>query len=39
MKVPLVGGAIEPLAENLQQRVVDSERKFIENWLATTADA
>ncbi|WP_187685442.1 DUF2505 domain-containing protein [Nocardia wallacei] len=39
VKVPLVGGAIEPLAENLQQRVVDSERKFIENWLATTADA
>ncbi|MBF6172827.1 DUF2505 domain-containing protein [Nocardia blacklockiae] len=38
VKVPLVGGAIEPLAENLQQRVVNSERKFIENWLAT-ADA
>lgn len=39
VKVPLVGGAIEPLAENLQQRVVESERKFIENWLATRADA
>ncbi|WP_280264830.1 DUF2505 domain-containing protein [Nocardia wallacei] len=33
VKVPLVGGAIEPLAEQLQQRVVNSERKFIENWL------
>ncbi|MFI5780398.1 DUF2505 domain-containing protein [Nocardia sp. NPDC051570] len=38
VKVPIVGGAIEPLAEQLQHRVVNSERKFIENWLAT-ADA
>ncbi|QIS23009.1 DUF2505 domain-containing protein [Nocardia terpenica] len=38
VKVPLVGGAIEPLAEQLQHRVVNSERKFIESWLAT-ADA
>ncbi|MBB5914470.1 hypothetical protein BJY24_003337 [Nocardia transvalensis] len=39
VKVPLVGGAIEPLAEQLQQRVVSSERKFIQNWLAATTDA
>ncbi|MBF6333705.1 DUF2505 domain-containing protein [Nocardia transvalensis] len=34
VKVPLVGGAIEPLAEQLQHRVVNSERKFIEEWLS-----
>lgn len=34
VKVPLVGGAIEPLAEQLQHRVVESERKFIEKWFA-----
>jgi uncharacterized protein YndB with AHSA1/START domain len=39
VKVPLVGGAIEPLAEQLQHRVVDSERKFIEKWLSDKADA
>jgi hypothetical protein len=39
VKVPLVGGAIEPLAEQLQHRVVDSERRFIENWLAARASA
>ncbi len=38
VKVPIVGGAIEPLAEQLQHRVVNSERKFIEEWL-TKADA
>ncbi|GGK50304.1 DUF2505 domain-containing protein [Nocardia camponoti] len=32
VKVPFVGGAIEPLAEQLHQRVLNSERKFIENW-------
>lgn len=39
VKVPLVGGAIEPLAEQLQHRVIESERKFIEKWLAAKADA
>ncbi|MCA2205772.1 MULTISPECIES: DUF2505 domain-containing protein [Nocardia] len=34
VKVPLVGGAIEPLAEQLHQRVLNSERKFIEGWFA-----
>lgn len=34
VKVPLVGGAIEPLAEQLHHRVLNSERKFIENWFA-----
>ncbi|MFD3592811.1 DUF2505 domain-containing protein [Nocardia sp. NPDC058640] len=37
VKVPLVGGAIEPLAEQLHQRVLNSERKFIENWFASAA--
>jgi uncharacterized protein YndB with AHSA1/START domain len=39
VKVPLVGGAIEPLAEQLQHRVIESERKFIEKWLASKTDA
>ncbi|MQY18293.1 DUF2505 domain-containing protein [Nocardia macrotermitis] len=39
VKVPLVGGAIEPLAEQLQHRVIESERKFIEKWFAAKADA
>jgi uncharacterized protein YndB with AHSA1/START domain len=39
VKVPLVGGAIEPLAEQLQHRVVESERKFIEKWFAAKAEA
>jgi uncharacterized protein YndB with AHSA1/START domain len=39
VKVPLVGGAIEPLAEQLQHRVIESERKFIEKWLSARADA
>ncbi len=39
VKVPLVGGAIEPLAEQLQHRVVESERKFIEKWFADKAGA
>ena len=34
VKVPLVGGAIEPLAEQLQRRVAESERKFVSKWLA-----
>lgn len=34
VRVPLVGGAIEPLAENLLKRVMNSERKSIENWFA-----
>ena len=39
VKVPLVGGAIEPLAEQLQHRVIESERKYIEKWLSARADA
>ncbi len=39
VKVPLVGGAIEPLAEQVQHRVVESERKFIQKWFAARADA
>ncbi len=34
VKVMLIGAAIEPLAEQLQQRVVISEKKFIEEWVA-----
>ncbi|MRH87082.1 DUF2505 family protein [Nocardia sp. SYP-A9097] len=32
VKVPLVGGAIEPLAENLLEKVMNSERKSVEAW-------
>ncbi|WP_405160466.1 DUF2505 domain-containing protein [Nocardia sp. NBC_01499] len=39
VKVPLVGGAIEPLAEQLHHRVLNSERKFIEEWVAAQAPA
>ncbi|WP_024802019.1 DUF2505 domain-containing protein [Nocardia sp. BMG51109] len=39
VQVPLVGGAIEPLAEQLQHRVLTSERKFIEEWLGVKAGA
>lgn len=39
VKVPLVGGAIEPLAEQLHHRVLKSERKHIEEWFATQATA
>ncbi|MFF3222154.1 DUF2505 domain-containing protein [Nocardia suismassiliense] len=39
VKVPLVGGAIEPLAEQLHHRVLNSERKFIEEWVAAQATA
>ncbi|MCU1640686.1 MAG: hypothetical protein JWN03_961 [Nocardia sp.] len=34
VKVPLVGGAIEPLVENLLEKVMKSERKSIEAWFA-----
>ncbi|MFJ4652957.1 DUF2505 domain-containing protein [Nocardia sp. NPDC088792] len=34
VKVPLVGGAIEPLVENLLKKVMNSERKSVENWFA-----
>ncbi|MTE16496.1 DUF2505 domain-containing protein [Nocardia aurantiaca] len=34
VKVPLVGGAIEPLVENLLQKVLNSERKSVESWFA-----
>lgn len=37
VKIPLVGGAIEPLAEQLQRRVVEGERKFILDWFADRA--
>ncbi|WP_328388729.1 DUF2505 domain-containing protein [Nocardia sp. NBC_00416] len=39
VKVPLVGGAIEPLAEQLQRRVAEGERKFIVNWFQERANA
>ncbi|WP_282785149.1 MULTISPECIES: DUF2505 domain-containing protein [unclassified Nocardia] len=35
VKVALVGGAIEPLVENLLHKVLNSERKHIEAWYAT----
>ncbi|WP_067703049.1 DUF2505 domain-containing protein [Nocardia jejuensis] len=34
VKVPLVGGAIEPLVENLLQKVMNSEQKSVEAWFA-----
>ncbi|GAB0104844.1 DUF2505 domain-containing protein [Nocardia sp. JMUB6875] len=34
VKVPLVGGAIEPLVENLLKKVMNSERKSVETWFA-----
>lgn len=34
VKVPLIGRAIEPLAEQLLHRVLDSERHFFEQWCA-----
>ncbi|GAB2542224.1 DUF2505 domain-containing protein [Nocardia heshunensis] len=34
VKVPLVGGAIEPLVENLLKKVMNSERKSVESWFA-----
>ncbi|MFF2557745.1 DUF2505 domain-containing protein [Nocardia sp. NPDC058058] len=34
VKVPLVGGAIEPLVENLLEKVMNSERKSVEAWFA-----
>ncbi|MBH0778379.1 DUF2505 domain-containing protein [Nocardia bovistercoris] len=39
VKVPLVGGAIEPLAEQLYRKVLSSERVFFEKWVAAQADA
>ncbi|WP_227979584.1 DUF2505 domain-containing protein [Nocardia spumae] len=39
VKVALVGGAIEPLAEQLQQRVVNSERTFVEKYFAAKSEA
>jgi hypothetical protein len=39
VKVPLVGGMIEPLAEQMLHRVLNSERKFIEQQLGTEAAA
>ncbi|MGX1805621.1 DUF2505 domain-containing protein [Nocardia sp. NPDC055321] len=35
VKVPLVGGAIEPLVESLLERVMNSERKSVEEWFAS----
>ncbi|WP_280504339.1 DUF2505 domain-containing protein [Nocardia farcinica] len=37
VKVPLVGRAIEPLAEQLLHRVLGSERRFFEQWCAEHA--
>ncbi|MEU6587065.1 DUF2505 domain-containing protein [Nocardia sp. NPDC046763] len=34
VKVPLVGGAIEPLVENLFKKIIHSERKSVESWFA-----
>ncbi|MFI2281976.1 DUF2505 domain-containing protein [Nocardia beijingensis] len=39
VKVPVVGGAIEPLAEQLHHRVLNSERKFIQEWLSAEPTA
>ncbi|WP_431966821.1 DUF2505 domain-containing protein [Nocardia sp. bgisy134] len=39
VKVTLVGGAIEPLAEQLFHRVLNSERKFFEEWFGAQATA
>ncbi|WP_433659738.1 DUF2505 domain-containing protein [Nocardia sp. CA-128927] len=39
VKVPVVGGAIEPLAEQLHHRVLNSERTFVEEWVAAQATA
>ncbi|GAB2645929.1 DUF2505 domain-containing protein [Nocardia goodfellowii] len=39
VQVPLVGGAIEPLAEQLLHRVLNSEREFIQEWVASQANA
>ncbi|MFR9753320.1 DUF2505 domain-containing protein [Nocardia sp. 004] len=35
VKVSMVGGAIERLAEQLHHRVLNSEQKFVEEWLTT----
>ncbi|MBL1075635.1 DUF2505 domain-containing protein [Nocardia sp. 2] len=35
VSVPLVGGAIEPLVENLLQKTMNSERKSVEEWFAS----
>ncbi|WP_319943710.1 DUF2505 domain-containing protein [Nocardia aurantia] len=37
--VPLVGGMIEPLAEQLLHRVLNSERKFVEQQFEAAATA
>ncbi|MBF6211425.1 DUF2505 domain-containing protein [Nocardia puris] len=39
VKVSLVGGAIEPLAEQLFRRVIDSERRFFEEWFTAAPSA
>ncbi|MFI6368876.1 DUF2505 domain-containing protein [Nocardia sp. NPDC050630] len=39
VKVRLVGGAIEALAEQLHHRVLESERKHIEKWVAAQVSA
>ncbi|WP_405178395.1 DUF2505 domain-containing protein [Nocardia sp. NBC_01377] len=39
VKVPLVGGAIEPLAEQLYRKVINSERTFVEQWVTSQASA
>jgi len=39
VKVPLIGRAIEPLAEQMLHRVVGSERRFFEQWCAEHASS
>ncbi|WP_054815990.1 DUF2505 domain-containing protein [Nocardia arizonensis] len=39
VKVALVGGAIEPLAEQLYRRVLTGERDFIQEWVVGRTDA
>ncbi|WP_028477089.1 DUF2505 domain-containing protein [Nocardia sp. CNY236] len=39
VQVPVVGGAIERLAEQLHHRVLGGEQKFIEEWLAAEPTA
>ncbi|MET9025333.1 DUF2505 domain-containing protein [Nocardia sp. NPDC004168] len=39
VKVLVVGGAIEPLAEQLLHRVLKGERKSIEDWLSAESTA
>lgn len=37
--VPMVGGALERMVEQLHQRVVQNEREFFEQWITEHPDA